>query len=283
MRGLEILKGLGCDVRILQMEGAKDPDEYVIKYGSGRFKLLIDQAISLVEFKVKVLKQQYNLESTNDKIKFLQEIAKILIGTDSQIELEIQLDNISRTYGISKEAIYAEINKIKYNNKKQDEKEKERKSKVTAIRITEKKIDESTIKRENVIIYLLINGNNEVKQKIKNSIDISQIKYPLNKEIIEKIYEYINNGKEISNNILDNMENTELIGHFTQIMADDYEITDYEKSVDDIISSYNKELIIERRNKILQELENHENHTEEEIASYEKELNEIILMLAKMK
>ena len=283
MRGLEILKGLGCDVRILQMEGAKDPDEYVIKYGSGRFKLLIDQAISLVEFKVKVLKQQYNLENTNDKIKFLQEIAKILIGTDSQIELEIQLDNISRTYGISKEAIYAEINKIKYNNKKQDEKEKERKSKVSVIRKTEKKIDEATIKRENVIIYLLINGNNEIKQKIKNSIDISQIKYPFNKEIIEKIYEYLKNGKEISNNILDNMENSELIGHFTQIMADDYEITDYEKSVDDIISSYNKDLIIERRNEILQELENHENHTKEEIASYEKELNEIILMLAKMK
>ena len=104
MRGLEILKGLGCDVRILQMEGAKDPDEYVIKYGSGRFQLLIDQAISLVEFKVKVLKKQYNLDNTNDKIKFLQEIAKILIETDSQIELEIQLDNISRSYGISKEA-----------------------------------------------------------------------------------------------------------------------------------------------------------------------------------
>ena len=70
MRGLEILKGLGCDVRILQMEGAKDPDEYVIKYGSGRFKLLIDQAISLVEFKVKVLKQKgnnYKIEVDLDK------------------------------------------------------------------------------------------------------------------------------------------------------------------------------------------------------------------------
>ena len=45
MRGLEILKNLGCDVRILQMEGAKDPDEYVIKYGSGGFNLLIDLSL----------------------------------------------------------------------------------------------------------------------------------------------------------------------------------------------------------------------------------------------
>ena len=123
MRGLEILKNLGCDVRILQMEGAKDPDEYVIKFGSGGFNLLIEKAISFIEFKIKVLKKQYNLDNTNDKIKFLQEIAKVLLSIDSQIELEIQIDNISRDYGISKEAIYAEVNKIKYNNKTK-EKEK---------------------------------------------------------------------------------------------------------------------------------------------------------------
>ena len=102
MRGLEILKNLGCDVRILQMEGAKDPDEYVIKYGSGGFNLLIEKAISLVEFRIKVLKNKFNLENTNDKIKFLQEIAKILVSIDSQIELEIQIDNISRDYNIYK-------------------------------------------------------------------------------------------------------------------------------------------------------------------------------------
>ena len=283
MRGLEILKGLGCDVRILQMEGAKDPDEYVIKYGSGRFQLLIDQAISLVEFKVKVLKKQYNLDNTNDKIKFLQEIAKILIETDSQIELEIQLDNISRSYGISKEAIYAEINKIKYNNSQEKVKEKERKKSSIITRKAEKKVDEATIKRENVIIYLLINGDEEIRQKIRANIDSSQIKYPLNVKIIETIYEYIDSGREISNNILDNMEDTELIGHLTNIMADDYEIVDTKKGVDDLINSYNKEIIMERRNEILQELENHDAHTKEEIANYEKELNEIILTLAKMK
>lgn len=283
MRGLEILKGLGCDVRILQMEGAKDPDEYVIKYGSGRFQLLIDQAISLVEFKVKVLKKQYNLDNTNDKIKFLQEIAKILIETDSQIELEIQLDNISRSYGISKEAIYAEINKIKYNNSQEKAKEKERKKPSIITRKAEKKVDEATIKRENVIIYLLINGDEEIRQKIRANIDSSQIKYPLNVKIIEKIYEYIDSGREISNNILDSMEDTELIGHLTNIMADDYEIVDTKKGVDDLINSYNKEIIMERRNEILQELENHDAHTKEEIANYEKELNEIILTLAKMK
>ena len=78
MRGLEILKNVGCDVRILQMEGAKDPDEYVIKYGNGRFNMLVDNAISLVEFKTKVLKKSLDLNNVSDKIKFLKETARLL-------------------------------------------------------------------------------------------------------------------------------------------------------------------------------------------------------------
>ena len=116
MRGLDILNNLGCDLRILQLDGAKDPDEYVIKYGTGRFNMLVDKAISLVEFKVKVLKQSMNLDATNDKIKFLKEIAKILSNLDNKMEQEIYIERISEEYHISKEAIYAEINKIQYNN-----------------------------------------------------------------------------------------------------------------------------------------------------------------------
>lgn len=280
MRGLEILKNLGCDVRILQMEGAKDPDEYVIKYGSGGFNLLIEKAISLVEFRIKVLKTKYNLENTNDKIKFLQEIAKLLLKVDSQIELEIQIDNISRDYGISKEAIYAELNKIKYVNQKQ-ESENEKKIKPIIVKKEEKKIDEATIKKENVIIYLLINGNDQERIKIKDNIKESDLKYSLNQKIIKNIYEYIEKGKDITN-ILDVMEESELISHLTNIMADDYEISDIDKCIEDIINSYNKERIIQRRNEILANLED-EKYTKEEIASFEKELSEIILQLAKMK
>ena len=64
MRGMEILRSMGCDIRILQLDGdAKDPDEYIIKYGSGRFEKCVENAISLVEFKVKSLKKFNNSNS----------------------------------------------------------------------------------------------------------------------------------------------------------------------------------------------------------------------------
>ena len=87
-RSMEILQKMGCDMRVLQIEGAKDPDEYIVKFGEGRFKLAMDNAISLVEFKVKNLKKGLNLENTGDKIKFLNEIAKILSKVDNTIERE---------------------------------------------------------------------------------------------------------------------------------------------------------------------------------------------------
>ena len=86
MRGLDILKNLGCDVRVLQISGAKDPDEYVTKFGPDRLKKCIDNAISLVEFKVKALKKNLNLDNTGDKIKFLNEVAKILSKVENIME-----------------------------------------------------------------------------------------------------------------------------------------------------------------------------------------------------
>ena len=94
LRALEILQNMGCDIRVLQMEGAKDPDEFVIKYGNARFQALIDKALSVVEFKVKVLKQRLNLDNTSDKIKFLNEIAKLIAKVENTMEREVYIEKI---------------------------------------------------------------------------------------------------------------------------------------------------------------------------------------------
>ena len=163
LRGMEILQNLGCDIRVLQIEGAKDPDEYVLKYGPERFQRCVDNSISLVEFKVKVLLKELNIENTNDKIKFLNEIAKILSKITNQIEREIYVDKIAREYKISKEAIYAEINKLIY---KDNQGSKKLEKKVITMELKEESktnISESTLKKEKLVIYLLINEYSNFK------------------------------------------------------------------------------------------------------------------------
>ena len=150
---------MGCDIRVLQMEGAKDPDEYIIKYGNARFQTLIDKALSVIEFKVKILKQNLNLDITNDKIKFLNEIAKLISKVDNTIEKEVYIEKISKEYQISKEAIYAEVNKLVYGKNKSEKILDKEKAVIKHQKVEKTEVSESVKKRENTVLALLLMGD----------------------------------------------------------------------------------------------------------------------------
>lgn len=283
LRGMEILQNLGCDIRVLQIEGAKDPDEYVLKYGPERFQKCVDNAISLVEFKVKVLLKELNIENTNDKIKFLNEIAKILAKVTNQMEREIYIDKIAKEYKISKEAIYAEVNKLMYKDSQGSKKLEKRVITMVPKEEKENSVSKAVLKRENLVIYLLINEYSKCYEKIKNLITLNYIQDDTNKQILKKMYEEFEKGNSNTSQLLDWFQDEKVISHITEIMAGDFEITDVDKAIDDLISIYEKEKLISRRNEILRKLENVSETGSEEVKKLEKELNDIILKLAKIK
>lgn len=280
LRALEILNKLGCDARVIQMEGAKDPDEYIIKYGSGRFNLLVDNAISLVEFKIKMLKNKYNLENATDKVKFLKEITKILAKVENKIEREIYVEKVAEQYQISKEAIYAEVNKLAYTSAPTKE---ILNHKISSESIKTEEVNETIVKREKMILYLLINNYDESFEKIKSVISEDDFKVELNKKIFKTIMEIQDGNKEQILSAISNIEDQDIQAHISEIMVTDYEITSVEKCIEDIIIIYNKERLNNRKMDIIKQLDNAKNLSAEEIAKLEKELNNIIIELAKKK
>lgn len=279
LRGLEILQNIGCDVRILQISGAKDPDEYVIKYGPERFLKCVEQAISLVEFKVKMLKQNLNLENINDKIKFLNEVAKILANVTNSIERELYIEKIAAEYKVSKESIYGEVNKLIYA-KNTGEKILEKPIIKKEVKKEKPKIDEAIVKRENLIIYLLINYPQESYSKIKNIVLEQDIKLEANQKILKKMYEKIEKGN-INIDILNCFEEEDIINHISAIMSYDFEISDLNKCIEDIANTYEKEKLINRRQEILESLKNAQNLSSEELSNLEDELSNIVIKLKK--
>ena len=280
IRALDILQNMGCDIRVLQMEGAKDPDEFIIKYGNARFQALIDKALSVIEFKVKVLKQNLNLDSTNDKIKFLKEIAKLISKIDNTIEREVYIEKISKEYEISKEAIYAEVNKLTYQGNKSEKLLEKAKPVIRHQKIEETAVPESVKRRENTILAILLMGDLNIFQVIKQNITIDDFKDVLNHQIAKKLYEEFEKGNSNINGILDNLSEEEQ-NHITAILADDYEIDNIEKAIDDIMQSYEKDKLNERKIQIIELLETElETDRKKEL---EKELSNIIIRLAKIK
>ena len=281
VRAMEILQNMGCDIRVLQMEGAKDPDEFVIKYGNARFQNLVDKAISVIEFKVKILRQSLNLENTNDKIKFLNEIAKILSKIENNMEKEIYIEKIAKEYDVSKEAIYAEVNKMRYRDSKDEKVLNKARPVIKHIEKNElNEVSESTKKRENTILAILLLGDMNIYQIIKQNIKVEDFKYDIDNKIARKLYEEFENGNSNINSIIDNLPEDEQ-NHITMIMAEDYGIDDVEKAIDDIIQTYEKEKLEERKYEILELLENQ--NGQENQKELENELNDIIYKLSKIK
>ena len=282
MRAMEVMQNMGCDMRVLQMTGAKDPDEFIIKYGSARFQKLMNEAISLLEFRVKVLEQSLDLEVASDKVKFLNEIAKLIAKIDNTIEQEIYIEKLSKGYNISKEAIFGQVNKLQYSNKaKVNNLEK---AKPVVIHKREEKVNnnvpDEVIKRENTIISILIN-NPENFQIIKNNMKVEDFKYELNNRIVKALYQELEKEDSNINLVLDKMEDEEIKNHLTAIMAEDYGITDNVKAIEDILKKYEREKLEKRRDELI--LQSSNENDPEKRKNLSKELNDVILELVKIK
>ena len=278
----ELLEKAGIEVRVLQIDvpNIKDPDEYIIKYGAGRFKILMENAISMLEYKVKILKKEYNLDIASEKIRFLKEVSKLVSKVESRIEREIYIDKISKQYGISKEAIFGEINKILYKSN-QDANKILTKSLPTKIRKEVSDISNVEFEREKMILYFLINNYDEIGEKIISKVKMEDFKVEKYKNIYNKILEPKNNGNNIYNE-LTNVENEEFQASLSEVMFSEYEINSVQKFTEDIINNYEKNKLNSRKNEILKIL-NDENIQKEEMISLEQELNDIIKDLAKVK
>lgn len=282
MRAMEVMQNMGCDIRVLQMTGAKDPDEFIIKYGSARFQKLMNEAISLLEFRVKTLKQDLDLEVASDKVKFLNEIAKLIAKIDNSIDKEIYIEKLSEGYNISKEAIFGQVNKLQYANKSQGSILNSSKP-VTTFKREEKTdniISEEIIKRENTIISILINEPENYKV-IQQNMKIEDFKYDINKKIVKALYQEFEKENSNISIVLDKLEDEEIKNHLTAIMAEDYGISDNKKAIQDILKKYEREKLEKRRDEIIKETSLEQDSTKR--MQLGEELNNVILKLVKLK
>lgn len=105
MRGLEILKDAGFDVRVLSIPQGKDPDEYIRSNGKDSFVKLINEAEGLVEYRIKKAGENINFKNSNDLIKYGKKVTEILVKVNP-VEKDIYIKKISENTGIREQALY---------------------------------------------------------------------------------------------------------------------------------------------------------------------------------
>lgn len=110
-RAIPILEKTGIQVKVLRMQGAKDPDEFLKKYGADRFKLLLEQSSNQAEYRLESLKLKYDMKSDEERVEFLRQAAALISSFSSAIEREIYGIRAAEAAGISPEAMKLEANK----------------------------------------------------------------------------------------------------------------------------------------------------------------------------
>jgi DNA primase len=116
-RGIDILKDAGCSVKVLKIDGAKDPDEYIRARGREEFLELVKDAPTYISYRLDFLKAHFNLKETEGRLKFLKEAARVL-RTLSPVEAEMYIKSTAEETGIPEGALRTEIKNIPEQKKR---------------------------------------------------------------------------------------------------------------------------------------------------------------------
>ncbi len=113
-RAISMLADVGIDAKVLKITGAKDPDEYIKKFGPASFSKLLGVSEGQTDFKLNSILNKYDISLPDEKMKAVREACKMLAGEHSQIKKEVYASRLSELTGISIDTINAEI---KYNSR----------------------------------------------------------------------------------------------------------------------------------------------------------------------
>lgn len=277
-RGIEIMQSLGVPVRILKMEGAKDPDEYVLKYGPERFEKLVDNSISPAEYKIDLLKKEHNLNDISDKITFLTKMAEVLSKVENTIERDVYVDKYSRELNVGKEAIIAEIEKrtirSSYKNNKWQQ------PKPVVLNVDETTDEKAKNQRERMIIYLLSLQKPELFEKLKVVYTTQDIESSTNKSLIQKLYDLYETGDIKNKDIMNICDTDEEKSLLSEVMMKTNTRDDPDKFAAEIIRNIEIEKLQNEKKEVLKQLQD-DNLTEEEKGLLGSKLQEIIIKLAR--
>ena len=289
IRGLDILDKLGADVRVVKYEGAKDPDEYIIKFGKESFLKQVKNSISLFEFKLENVSKKYNLENISDKVKFMGEVLELLLKIRNSAERDIYIKEISKKYGISVESIYLEIEKKEKNIKTDGisaEAFLENVKKETEKDLKNDKEKTEKIKKytEELILIKVLIYNKSARVNFKNNISLSVISDELNMKTIDNIIQNIDldEVKLIDKLLLDeeiSKKITEILSRDDNIFKSDMNIEEKDPMI--VLKSFENRTLEERMKMIEKSLVLMERTEEnkEIILELEKEFKEIISKL----
>ena len=277
-RAIDIFLQASVKPKIIELEGGLDPDDFIKKYGLEAFEKKIKSAISYIEFKIKKLKENFNLEDSEGLSNFTIESAKILSSIKNPIERDIFVKDFSTKYNISYTAIENYINYLNRNKLKEAKREKVKvKKNINVVK------SNKTRAQEELLSYSLL--DNDIYKYIKNKIEVFYFTNAMTRAVFEEIPRLFEEEMEIRDflSILESnkLVNKEFVENIMSLISD---IHVDDKIVDELIKTIERNYIQDRKHKILENIEKLQGEENKNLLLESlKELQEINLKLNELK
>ncbi len=180
-KSIKVLIESGFKVKVVVLDGAKDPDEFIKKFGIEKFNNQLNSAISNITFEILELRKEYDLQNPTDVLDFTKKAVNLLKIIENNIERDVYIKEIVKLTGLREETLQKEVEKISVES-----------SKLAEIK-SYKAVNESTMPK--AVVLALNNLINNITYDRKLSLNLEDILKPTYiidetySKILDKIYE----------------------------------------------------------------------------------------------
>lgn len=283
MRGLDILGNMGSTVKVLTVPEGKDPDDFIRKNGADAFKRLVNNSLSLAEYKIKRLMKDHDTSNIDGKVSFLNKVADVLAKIDNNVEREMYIKKMAEGYDISEDALYAEVFR---RIRPKDVPER----KVTGfasqgVRLKQTVGDETEIRliHDERFVLSLLCVDNSMYTFVKERVNDSLFQGEENKKLYASVKERFDTNRGITPAELIGMVSGESAGEFARIIKEECFCDDNKKAIMGKIRDIKLNRAENRQKLVLELIKNKSDLPEGDVEKLKQELKTLTLKIMEYK
>lgn len=236
-RAINLFGQLDVRIRVLSIQGAKDPDEYIRKFGAKRFEMLLSGSSSAMDFEINKIRERYDLESSDGKVGFLKEFTALAADINNPIQRDVYIGAIAQQLAVDKNSIVVTVEEKIRKKRKSDEKRKNRDLRVYADRGEHKPPEEigRAVAEEKLLASLI--KNPDTYQNLRQKLPEESMSDEDCRQIYSLLLQRLEEGLAIEPIHLSGLLNDRQMGKLVRLTAENDGHSFTQEETDDYINA----------------------------------------------
>ncbi len=218
IRALELLFNSGLRVKIVCLPSGSDPDTFLREHGREKFLQLIDNSLSVIDYRYRLASEKVDSSTVDGKIYIMKQILHAIAGIDNAVEQDEEIRKLARRISVKEESLYVELRKIKIGSNK---------NKIGAS-LFGKEVKSGLVTAQHELVQCMLRDNYTIEH-IKKELDLEDFTVPELKSIVSGLFNLHDSGKAAEPaNLMNELDDERLNQLISQLVVDEkhYEHTD---------------------------------------------------------